>query len=110
MARGPGRECVLPTAQPGRPEPVRLHGPGQQQDVRTTSRNTNGGRRRGRLTAAWPSFALIGAYGLLMRQIRKGAADGGKPQQRMPRTAASRREATGGTGLPWVVGSLCLAE
>src|SRR5256885_8688873 len=28
----------------------------------------------GRVIAAWPSFALIGAYELLMRQIRQAAA------------------------------------
>jgi Protein of unknown function (DUF2637) len=28
----------------------------------------------GRVIAAWPSFALIGAYELLMRQVRRGAA------------------------------------
>src|SRR5690348_4087599 len=36
----------------------------------------------GRVIAAWPSFALIAAYELLMRQVRRSAADGGKPQQR----------------------------
>jgi hypothetical protein len=30
----------------------------------------------GRLIAAWPSFALIAAYELLMRQVRRSAADG----------------------------------
>jgi hypothetical protein len=29
----------------------------------------------GRLIAAWPSFALIGAYELLMRQVRQAASD-----------------------------------
>jgi len=33
----------------------------------------------GRVIAAWPSFALIAAYELLMRQVRRSAADGGKP-------------------------------
>ena len=35
----------------------------------------------GRVIAAWPSFALIGAYELLMRQVRHGAAGGGKSRQ-----------------------------
>ena len=30
----------------------------------------------GRVVAAWPSFALIGAYELLMRQVRRTAAAG----------------------------------
>lgn len=30
----------------------------------------------GRMIAAWPSFALIGAYEMLMRQVRRSAADG----------------------------------
>jgi hypothetical protein len=34
----------------------------------------------GRVIAAWPSFALIGAYELLMRQIRRKAAGRGKLQ------------------------------
>jgi hypothetical protein len=32
--------------------------------------------------AAWSSFALIGAYELLMRQVRRSAAGRGKPQPR----------------------------
>jgi Protein of unknown function (DUF2637) len=38
----------------------------------------------GRLIAAWPSFALIGSYELLMRQVRRNAAGRGKPHQRKP--------------------------
>jgi hypothetical protein len=34
----------------------------------------------GRVIAAWPSFALIGAYELLMRQVRRGAAGRSRPQ------------------------------
>ena len=34
----------------------------------------------GRLVAAWPSFALIGAYELLMRQIRNSAGSAHMPQ------------------------------
>jgi hypothetical protein len=36
----------------------------------------------GRVIAAWPSFALIGAYELLMRQVRRNAAGGRKSQSR----------------------------
>src|SRR6266567_221575 len=36
----------------------------------------------GRVIAAWPSFALIGAYELLMRQVRRSAAGTTKPQPR----------------------------
>lgn len=41
----------------------------------------------GRAIAAWPSFALIGAYELLMRQIRGAASDSqalAKPEQSSP--------------------------
>jgi hypothetical protein len=34
----------------------------------------------GRVIAAWPSFALIDAYELLMRQVRRGAAGSGQPR------------------------------
>jgi hypothetical protein len=51
----------------------------------------------GRVIAAWPSFALIGAYELLMRQVRRSAADSGKPQQTKPRPQISRREAADAT-------------
>jgi hypothetical protein len=37
-------------------------------------------RMAGRVIAGWPSFALIGAYELLMRQVRSGAAGKGMPQ------------------------------
>jgi hypothetical protein len=33
----------------------------------------------GRVIAAWPSFALIGSYELLMRQVRRTAFDSGQP-------------------------------
>jgi hypothetical protein len=45
----------------------------------------------GRVIAAWPSFALIGSYELLMRQIR-GAA--GRPRADKP--AARNRSVAGG--------------
>jgi Protein of unknown function (DUF2637) len=35
----------------------------------------------GRVIAAWPSFALIAAYELLMRQVRHGASASGKAQR-----------------------------
>jgi hypothetical protein len=38
----------------------------------------------GRVIAAWPSFALIGAYEMLMRQVRRSAAGSGKPKTRKP--------------------------
>lgn len=38
----------------------------------------------GRVIAAWPSFALIGAYELLMRQVRRGAAGSGRPRRAEP--------------------------
>ena len=43
----------------------------------------------GRVIAAWPSFALIGAYELLMRQVRHGAAGKHKPQSQKPALRAS---------------------
>jgi hypothetical protein len=43
-----------------------------------------------RVIAAWPSFALIGSYELLMRQIRR-AADSSKPPR--PRAAVGARAA-----------------
>jgi hypothetical protein len=38
----------------------------------------------GRVIAAWPSFALIGAYELLMRQVGRSAAGLAIPRSRMP--------------------------
>jgi hypothetical protein len=38
----------------------------------------------GRVIAAWPSFALIAAYELLMRQVRRGAEASGRGQQKKP--------------------------
>jgi len=42
--------------------------------------------------AAWPSFALIGAYELLMRQVRRSAAGEGRPQRRRPAPRVYRPE------------------
>jgi Protein of unknown function (DUF2637) len=47
----------------------------------------------GRLIAAWPSFALIGAYELLMRQIRRSAANSGNAQLRNSGLQISRPKA-----------------
>jgi Protein of unknown function (DUF2637) len=46
----------------------------------------------GRVIAAWPSFALIAAYELLMRQVRRSAAASGKAQLRKPGPHNSRRK------------------
>jgi hypothetical protein len=46
----------------------------------------------GRVIAAWPSFALIGAYEMLMRQVRRTAVGSGKLQQTKPRMQVSSRE------------------
>jgi hypothetical protein len=45
----------------------------------------------GRVIAARPSFALIGAYELLMRQVRHGAAGSGAPQHAKPAPRISSR-------------------
>jgi Protein of unknown function (DUF2637) len=55
----------------------------------------------GRVIAAWPSFARIGAYELLMRQGRRSAAGTSRPQLRKPRSQFSRS----GTGDAAVQGS-----
>ena len=48
----------------------------------------------GWVIAAWPSFAFIGAYELLMRQVRRSAADSGTLLQRTkPRPQISRHDA-----------------
>jgi hypothetical protein len=44
----------------------------------------------GRVSAGWPSFALIAAYELLMRQVRRSAATCGKALLRRPKV--SRQE------------------
>jgi hypothetical protein len=50
----------------------------------------------GRVIAAWPSFALIAAYELLMRQGRRSAAGSGKAQLRTSGPQISRRGGPGG--------------
>jgi hypothetical protein len=49
----------------------------------------------GRVIAAWPSFALIAAYELLMRQVRRSAAVGGKPQHAKPGPQITRPKGPG---------------
>jgi hypothetical protein len=46
-----------------------------------------------RVIAAWPSFALLGAYELLTRQVRRGAAESDGPRQRKSGSHPSRGEA-----------------
>src|SRR5580692_7066370 len=44
----------------------------------------------GRVIAAWPSFALIAAYELLMRQVRRAAeASTSRPRRQLSRPAAA---------------------
>jgi hypothetical protein len=50
----------------------------------------------GRVIAAWPSFALIAAYELLMRQVRRSAAPSGTAQPRKAGPQISPREALDG--------------
>jgi hypothetical protein len=52
----------------------------------------------GRVIAAWPSFALIGAYELLMRMVRRNAAGKGRQQSRKPAPQVSRLR-TGDAGI-----------
>jgi hypothetical protein len=56
----------------------------------------------GRVIAAWPSFALIAAYELLMRQVRRSAAVSGGAQPRKPSPQVSRREGRG-KGVDWAL-------
>jgi Protein of unknown function (DUF2637) len=49
----------------------------------------------GRVIAAWPSFALIAAYELLMRQVRRSAAADGKAQHSKPGPQTSRPDDRG---------------
>jgi hypothetical protein len=52
----------------------------------------------GRVIAAWPSFALIGAYELLMRQVRRSAAGRGISLSRRTGPQSSHTK-TGGTAV-----------
>jgi len=47
----------------------------------------------GRVIAAWPSFALIGAYEMLMRQVRRSALASSKQQPRQAGPHASGQDA-----------------
>ena len=49
----------------------------------------------GRVIAAWPSFALIGSYELLMRQVRRNAVGAGTSRQRTPVPQIPRQQADG---------------
>jgi hypothetical protein len=49
-----------------------------------------------RVIAAWPSFALIAAYELLMRQVRQSAAVRGRARLGRPGPRISRREGRDG--------------
>lgn len=51
----------------------------------------------GRAIAAWPPFALIGAYELLMRQVRRSATGGAGPRRPQPLRHMPRRQAAGET-------------
>jgi hypothetical protein len=50
----------------------------------------------GRVIAAWPSFALIAAYELLMRQVRRSTENSDKAQLRNYGSGISRPKATDG--------------
>src|ERR1017187_3716385 len=50
----------------------------------------------GRVIAAWPSFALIAAYELLMRQVRRNATGGVGQREPSPRLQPGRLTAVGG--------------
>ena len=52
----------------------------------------------GRVIAAWPSFALIGAYELLMRQVRRTATVSISPGQQIPRGLEGIPGSTSGRG------------
>jgi hypothetical protein len=52
----------------------------------------------GRIIAAWPSFALIGAYEMLMRQVRHRSTDNGGLHERKHGPPVSRE--TGGGTIP----------
>jgi Protein of unknown function (DUF2637) len=51
----------------------------------------------GRVIAAWPPFALIGAYELLMRQVRRSATSGATLRRPQPPRHRARRQAAGET-------------
>jgi hypothetical protein len=52
----------------------------------------------GRVIAAWLSFALIGAYEMLMRQVRRTVVGSGKLQQTKPRMLVSSVKRSGTAG------------
>lgn len=54
----------------------------------------------GRVIAAWPSFALIAAYELLMRQVRRSAETSGKAQLSSPAQKVSQGDPHGSVQCP----------
>lgn len=54
----------------------------------------------GRVIAAWPSFALIGAYELLMRQVRRGAASGRTQYTKQVSRTSKSQDGAGGKSPP----------
>jgi hypothetical protein len=54
----------------------------------------------GRVIAAWPSFALIAAYELLMRQVRRSSAVGDRGQLSKPGPKTSREDPRGNVQCP----------
>jgi hypothetical protein len=66
----------------------------------------------GRVIAAWPSFALIGSYELLMRQVRCNATSGARSEQRPPaaRTGHSEANAMPIPRLSWRIASTDLSH
>jgi hypothetical protein len=48
----------------------------------------------GAAVAAWPAVALVGAYELLMRQVRVSAAGRAEPQERLPQPRPVRPAST----------------
>src|SRR5207253_2823983 len=63
----------------------------------------------GRMIAAWPSFSLIAAYELLMRQVQR-AAEVGLSQQRPSARSVANAAATVASGLATTNGSLLTLE
>ncbi len=72
MIATPARSAVAPSS-----ERISVAGKTARSAITQTAHSA---AKTGRIVAAWPSFALIGSYELLMRQIRATAA-----------TAAARR-------------------
>ncbi len=54
----------------------------------------------GRVIAAWPSFSLIAAYELLMRQVRRAADAAASGRSRCPTSLRARAMAGTASGTP----------